>query len=121
VFPQALQRVVPDYQRAVREELESPLLPTTINDLSRPLQKSRTSCPVGVHPSRTGSAVSIPMPVPLARQPRRPTRTGTNDAETYSDADPCVWYRTRTAPLYGIEWIKNLILGRTWPDDLETR
>ncbi len=33
VFPQALQRVVPDYQRAVREELESPLTPTTINDL----------------------------------------------------------------------------------------
>jgi len=33
VFPQALQRVVPDYQQAVREELESPLLATTINDL----------------------------------------------------------------------------------------
>jgi hypothetical protein len=32
-FPQALQRVVSDYQQAVREELESPLLATTINDL----------------------------------------------------------------------------------------
>jgi hypothetical protein len=33
VFPQALQRVVPDYQRAVHEELESPLPAATINDL----------------------------------------------------------------------------------------
>jgi hypothetical protein len=33
VFPKALQRVVPDYQRAVREELESPMPAATINDL----------------------------------------------------------------------------------------
>src|SRR5262249_54097650 len=33
VFPPVLQRVLPDYQRAVREELESQLDPQTINDL----------------------------------------------------------------------------------------
>jgi hypothetical protein len=33
VFPRSLQRVVPDYQRAAHEEVESPLCPNTINDL----------------------------------------------------------------------------------------
>jgi hypothetical protein len=33
VFPSALRRVVPDYERAVHEELESPLDAQTINDL----------------------------------------------------------------------------------------
>jgi hypothetical protein len=33
VFPQALQRAVDDYRSAVREELESPLQPATLNDL----------------------------------------------------------------------------------------
>jgi hypothetical protein len=33
VFPSALQRVVPDFQRAVHEELENQLNPQTINDL----------------------------------------------------------------------------------------
>jgi hypothetical protein len=33
VFPSALRRIVPDYQRAVREELETPLDAQTISDL----------------------------------------------------------------------------------------
>jgi hypothetical protein len=33
VFPPSMQRVVPDYERVVHEELESPLLADTLNDL----------------------------------------------------------------------------------------